>query len=245
MIVITNHADHRDVSFFISLRKGQEVMQALKISVVKQWVQTGILGLGSVLALTAHAGSVALPFQTHAAYFSAEINASTPLDPQVFVAEPHAARGIGPQQIRHVAGIRNARIADLPTLPILNANGEPLHMTLGAWLGAKGEAVLTPIADGKEKITVSLSNLIPGGHYSLFENHFDQKPTGFTPLDGNGATTSFVATADGKAIVTAIAPSELTHDNAVLVVYHSDGKPHGQSRGAIGVNAHHQLIARP
>jgi hypothetical protein len=30
----------------------------------------------------------------------------------------------------------------------------------------------------------------------------------------------------------------------VLVVYHSDGKTHGDSRGEIGVGAQHQLIAR-
>ena len=32
--------------------------------------------------------------------------------------------------------------------------------------------------------------------------------------------------------------------NAVLLVYHSDRKTHGPSRGRIGINAHHQLIAR-
>jgi hypothetical protein len=49
----------------------------------------------------------------------------------------------------------------------------------------------------------------------------------------------------GKAVMTVIAPAILTHDNAVLVVYHSDGKAHGKLRGNIGLDAHHQLIARP
>ena len=32
--------------------------------------------------------------------------------------------------------------------------------------------------------------------------------------------------------------------NAVLLVSHSDGKAHKQSRGGIGITAHHQLIAK-
>jgi hypothetical protein len=118
-------------------------------------------------------------------------------------------------------------------------------MSLGAWLVANGEVILTPQVNGQEKVTVILSDLKPGGHYSLFENHFDQKPVGFTPLDGTGEANNFVADITGKAVITTIAPAPLTHDNAVLVVYHSDGKTYGKSRGDIGVNAHHQLIARP
>ncbi|KJK11420.1 hypothetical protein UB46_41105, partial [Burkholderiaceae bacterium 16] len=123
--------------------------------------------------------------------------------------------------------------------------GVPLNMSLGAWLNAKGQVILTPRPNGREKVTVILSGLKPHGHYSLFENHFDQKPVGFTPLDGNGTDNDFVADAEGKAVLTTVSPTTITHNNAVLVVYHSDGKTHGRMRGEIGVNAHHQLIARP
>ncbi|AMM18664.1 hypothetical protein AX768_30130 (plasmid) [Burkholderia sp. PAMC 28687] len=201
--------------------------------------------MGSLTYLTAYGQSQALPLVTHAAFFSAETHQIPVLDPQVFVTEPSGSAGIGPQGIRHVAGVRNARRDDLRTLPILNASGKPLGMSLGAWLDANGEVLLTPQANGGEKVTVILSNLKPGGHYSLFENHFDQKPVGFTPLDGAGEANSFVADTVGKAVLTTTAPAPLTHDNAVLVVYHSDGKTYGNSRGDIGVNAHHQLIVRP
>jgi hypothetical protein len=40
-------------------------------------------------------------------------------------------------------------------------------------------------------------------------------------------------------------PDFPTHANAVLLVYHSDGQTHGLERGRIGIDAHHQLIARP
>ena len=82
------------------------------------------------------------------------------------------------------------------------------------------------------------------GHYSLFENHFDQKPIGFTPTDGTGKTNNFIAKADGTATIAMTIPHMPTHDNAVLLVYHSDAKDHGAERGAIGVDAHHQIIVR-
>lgn len=205
----------------------------------------GILGLAGMLSIASHAESRVIPFQTHAVFFSAEMHQQPPLDPQVFVAEPTSPGGVGPQGIKHVAGVRNARVADSATLPILNASGEPLGMSLGDWLRANGDVVLTPEPNGQEKVTVVLYDLKPGGHYSLFENHFDQKPVGFTPLDGTGEANSVVADAAGKAVMTVIAPSILTHDNAVLVIYHSDGKAHGKLRGNIGLDAHHQLIARP
>jgi hypothetical protein len=202
--------------------------------------------LGSSLSGTAYAddGKV-LNFETHAAFFSSETQQKSPLDPQVFVAAPSAAAATGPQGITHVAGLRTPLIADAPDLPLFNASGQPLNLKLGEWLSPHGEVVLKPLPTGKEEVIVILDGLIPRGHYSLFENHFDQKPIGFTPLDGSGTANSFVASDQGKAVFTSVSPNILTHDNAVLVIYHSDRKTHGMSRGAIGVNAHHQLIVRP
>lgn len=200
-----------------------------------------------LLASVAHAANdvQTLDFVTHAAFFSDETQQASPLDPQVFVANPASPVAIGPQGIKHIAGVRNALVADTPGLPIMNANGQSLDMALGAWLSAKGKVILSPQADGREKVTVTLSGLKPNGSYSLFENHFDQKPIGFTPLDGQGTKNNFTANANGEAAITTIAPAVLTHDNAVLLVYHSDGIQHGMARGTIGIDAHHQLIARP
>jgi len=206
-----------------------------------------LVGMGSLIATGAHAAddSRVLDFETHAAFFSKETQQNPPLDPQVFVAAPDAPAATGPQGIKRSAGLRNALVADAPALPVLTASGQSLDMSLGAWLGAKGQVILTPQPDGRERVTVILSGLKPHGRYSLFENHFDQKPVGFTPLDGNGTDNNVVANAEGKAVLTAMSPTAITHDNAVLVVYHSDGKTHGKLRGDIGINAHHQLIARP
>ena len=206
-----------------------------------------VLAAFALAANIAHAAGEpqTLDFEPHAAFFSTETHQQAPLDPQVFVADAGAPAAVGPQGIKRSAGLRNALLADAPTVAIMNASGQSLGMSLGAWLAAKGQVLLTPQPDGREKVTVVLSGLKPDGRYSLFENHFDQKPIGFTPLDGNGADNDFVADAQGNAVHTTICPTTITHDNAVLVVYHSDGKAHGKLRGEIGVNAHHQLIARP
>ncbi len=221
-------------------------MNKLKRVTPNRSAAMAIAALG-FLASSAHAANDVrvVNFVTHAAFFSDETQQASPLDPQVFVANPASPAATGPQGIKHIAGVRNALITDAPGLPIMNANGQSLDMTLGAWLSAKGKVTLSPQADGREQVTVMLSGLKPNGSYSLFENHFDQKPTGFTPLDGQGTENNFTASANGEAAITMIAPAVLTHDNAVLLVYHSDGIQHGASRGAIGIDAHHQLIARP
>lgn len=205
-----------------------------------------LAGLAGLMSTTAHAdGDMrALNFVTHAAFFSAETHQETEFDPQVFVTSPNAPATVGPQNIKRVANLRNALISDPPALPIKNAL-QDLNITLGTWLGAKGTVILTRLSDGREKVSVVLSGLKPRGRYSLFENHFDQKPVGFTPLDGEGTSNNFEADTQGNAVLTLITPTILTHDNAVLLIYHSDGESHGTLRGDIGTTAHHALVARP
>ena len=192
----------------------------------------------------AQSGRRTLPFELHAAFFSRETHQHKPLDPQVFVADAAVQAGVGPQNIRHAAGFRPAFLADPRALSAHNADGKPLEFTLGAWLAAEGQGRLATQPEGATHIACTFSKLRPHGVYSLFENHFDKKPIGFTPLDGTGATNSFTADAQGNARIAVVAPKPLTHANAVLLVYHSDGKTHGMERGSIGVTAHHQLIAR-
>jgi len=191
------------------------------------------------------ANSIRVTLMTHAAFFSAETHQPKPIDPQVFVRDPAALAGTGPQGIQHVAGIRPALIEqDHNTTPLVNANGETLGFDLADWLGAKGVVTITQSVNGKTQVSARFTHLRPGGYYSLFENHFDQQPIGFTPLDGAGKTNNFVADKNGIARVTVAAAQPLTHANAVLLVYHSDKTFHGDRRGDPGVNAHHQLIAR-
>ena len=187
---------------------------------------------------------MALEFVTHAAFFSREAGVADPLDPQVFVRDPSAQEGAGPQNIRHIAGYRPLLLRDPPDAKLFTAEGRPLPFSASQWLRAGGRVVITPSASGGTDVVATFTALAPGGVYSLFENHFDVKPTGFTPLDGTGSANSFAADSDGSATVKLHAPDVPTSVNAVLLVYHSDGKSHGQSRGTIGTDAHHHLIAK-
>ncbi|WP_239483024.1 hypothetical protein [Paraburkholderia sp. C35] len=206
-------------------------------------IATAGITLASVQAAWAQTPAQ-LQFDTHAAFFSAETPLASPLDPQVFVADAGAPAAVGPQGIAHVAGVRNARLSDAPATPLYDAQDRPLHFTLQRWLGATGTVTLTPAAQGHETVGIDLTGLVPNGLYSAFENHFDQSPIGFTPLDGAGTANTFRADATGHAHVSVDSPNVLTHDNAVLIVYHADGRAWGTERGALGVAAQHQLIAR-
>lgn len=203
------------------------------------------LGCAGVAPHSGMPASIDLPFQTHASFFSSETRQSRTLDPQVFVRDADAKPGVGPQNIEHVAGLRPAFVDESGSTPIYTARGKPLApLTLGSWLGARGSVSITPRDGGGASVSAMFSGLRPGGVYSLFENHFEQKPIGFTPLDSTGTTNSFTAGTDGSARIELVTPTMPTGANAVLLVYHSDHEAHGASRGTIGVDAHHQLIAK-
>ncbi|MBN9086726.1 MAG: hypothetical protein J0J01_07450 [Reyranella sp.] len=191
------------------------------------------------------ASPLKMDFVTHATFFSGEMKLPKVLDPHVFVRDSAAPEGVGPQGIKHVAGVRPPFIdQDTPTSALFTAENKPLGFDLKTWLAAKGVVTISE-QTGKVRLDASFTGLKPGGTYSLFENHFDQKPVGFTPMDGTGQSNSFVAQPDGSARVSLMPPHVPTHANAVLLVYHSDSQAHGVERGRIGVDAHHQLIARP
>jgi hypothetical protein len=217
----------------------------MKVSLVGRSMGLALALILVGTAATKAADSQRLTFTIHAAFFSSETKQPKPVDPHVFVQDPASPAATGPQNIQHVAGVRPALIEeDAKTTPLFNAKGESLGFDLGQWLAANGRVTITPSANGKAKISAQFSKLRPGGSYSLFENHFDQQPVGFTPLDGAGKANNFVANRKGAAQVTLTVPQMLTHANAVLLVYHSDKTFHGDQRGEIGVTAHHQLIAR-
>ncbi len=152
---------------------------------------------------------------------------------------------MGPDGIPCAAGFRGVRLADPPELPLYSAAGAPLGLTWGDWLAAHGKVVLIPLPDGRERVAVAILGLKPLGHFSLFMARLGQEPDLLTPLDGDGADNDFDADPEGRAVKSTVAPARLTHDDAILIMYHSDGKSHGISPGQEGVNAHRQLFARP
>jgi hypothetical protein len=191
------------------------------------------------------ASPLKMDFITHAAFFSVETKQPKAVDPQVFVEDASAQAAVGPQGIKHDAGIRPALIdQDAKTSRLFNAEHKPLGFDLNAWLSATGTVSITD-RSGQVTLEATFKGLQPNASYSLFENHFDTTPISFTPIDGSGKTNSFTTKSDGSASVSVTLPSVPTHANAVLLIYNSGGQPHGMDRGHIGVDAHHQLIARP
>lgn len=190
------------------------------------------------------AGVQQLPLIAHATFFSQETKRAQVIDPQVFVADPAAAEGTGPQNIPHFAGVRNLRTDDVPAIVVVNAEGQSLGFTAEKWLAAHGTAEVAAQPNGVDRVTITATKLIGFGIYSVFEVTFGADGTTFRPIDGDGLTSSFTAEQDGAKTIVVNATHHLTHANAIVLVYHSDDLEHGVSRGTIGVTAHHHLIVR-
>ncbi len=205
-----------------------------------------------VLAFTLGVGTAAgqssdvpatFAFVPYAASFSLETKQPELVDPLVFVISPHAPPGTGLLGIAHLPGIRNARMADDPMQPALDANGKPLGFDLQHWFAATGIAELVPDG-GRARITTRFTNLVPNGRYSLFVMRNDAHAVAsVAPLDGNGRANSFAAGPDGTGGITLISPFALARPNAILLVFHSDHTDHGLERGELGIYAHVQLAA--
>jgi hypothetical protein len=197
-----------------------------------------------MLALVAAATAVTLTFVSHATFFSTETKQVAPLDPQVFVKDAASPAGAGPQLIDHDAGVRPALLSDPPDTELFNAQAAPIGLTLKQWLAARGTVEIVQLNANAQNVTVHFDGLSPYGVYSLFENRSDQQGTLFVPLDGSGSSNSFIADAGGGASMTLIVAPPLSHQSTIVLVFHSDGRPHGMSQGGVGVTAHNQLIVR-
>jgi hypothetical protein len=184
-----------------------------------------------------------LPFTTHATFYSQIARRTTVVDPQVFVADS-ATASAGPQNIDHVAGVRPAKLEDSSDALAVNSAGESLAFTLGKWFAGRGSADVVTLPSGNDRITFTFSQLIAFGHYSLFEVTFSPDGSTFAPLDGDGSQNNFDASVDGNATVAVSVPHHLEPGSAIVLVYHSDGADHGNSRGQIGRTAHQQLALR-
>src|SRR5215470_12739273 len=90
------------------------------------------------------AAAVTFQFEGHGAFFSRETDQPAPVDPQVFVRSSLAAAAAGPQDIPHAGGFVPAPLAASSNTPLYNADGKPLPLTLGRWLGAAGTAAVGP-----------------------------------------------------------------------------------------------------
>lgn len=183
------------------------------------------------------------PYQLHMDFFSRESKLGTVIDPQVFQSSPGAPVGSGPQGISHAAGTVPASKAGDPGTALLAADGSALNITLGQWEKAAG-TVSFSCTDGREEAASHLTGLIPNGSYSTFVVHLDvQGPGRFTPWgDSQGTTNNFTANANGSATATNTVSGCLGNREAAVIIWHSDGKPHGPTPGTLGLTWHNSLI---
>lgn len=184
-----------------------------------------------------------LELLTHAEFFARESGRTVAVDPQVFVilpGAPAASAASGLQDIGHAAGFRNASPSDPLATRLFTATGKPLDLTVGQWFFASGSVSLKPPVDGVQQLVVTMRGLKPAGVYSLSERSLEREPVGLTLPDGSPASNTFVVDASGNATITVVAPGALTHDDALQLVYHSDGNAYG----APGTDTHLQLVVR-
>ena len=185
-----------------------------------------------------------LLFERYAADFSQAAGLSPAADPQVFVQDASVTAGSGPQQIPHVAGLRNARISDPGGVIAFDAAGASLGFSLGQWFGARGSADIVRRGNGGDRVTAAFEHLISFGVYSLFVVTYGNDGPVARPLDNDGTANGFTADIDGDATVAIDSPRPLGASDAIVLVYHSDSTEHGLAAGTSGVDAHVQLIAR-
>jgi len=108
---------------------------------------------------------------------------------------------------------------------------------------AAGTVAFSCVA-GSEQAISQLSGLIPAGSYSTFVVHLDVQGKGrFTPWgDASGSTNNFTASASGTASVSNSVSGCLTSREAAVIIWHSDGRPHGATPGVLGVTWHNSII---
>jgi len=127
--------------------------------------------------------------------------------------------------------------------------GGELGFTMRDWLGATGTGTYT-ISGARANLTLSMEGLVPNGVYTAWcaRVKLPPQPVLFDLPCGatDGSENVFRAISDGSAsFEVEMAPLEESTEsvqNVIAVVYHSDGQGHGPLPGAVGMNAHAQLL---
>lgn|GEM_PF-625042 len=216
---------------------------------LRWWLSIGLFMVlvavpGVALAAT-QSYTLSYTFQSHGAFVAALRKQTTVLDPQVFVADPSAPAGTGPENIAHLAGFRPAAPGrDPASAPLYSAQGKPLGFTLGTWLGAAGQGTI--VCNGnRAQVTNDFRGLIPGGLYQLVWLQITTAGYQRAPLGNpNGSDSIFAAGAAGNAHVVNALGFCPNPSDGIEIAYHSDGQSHGSALGTIGVDLQSQLAAR-
>ena len=133
------------------------------------------------------------------------------------------------------------------------SKGQPLNMTLGEWLSARGKGTYSCV-NGKGSIDVNFTGLVPGSVYTMWHFFMAMPPT--QPFIGthdipmgkrDGSQSVFHSDGNGKAhFKREFTPClQLTGEHlaaGLAVAWHSDGKTYGPLPGEFATNSHVQLF---
>jgi hypothetical protein len=181
-------------------------------------------------------------FMTHAAFFADVTQGSDAIDPHVFVRDPSASAGSGPENIQHVAAFRpEDQATDDHTSPLYNADGKPLGFNIGQWLNSAGTVDAASSGMG-DQLHFGFTGLVQSGHYDVFR--LNPTTGAIFPLDGAGTSNAFTATSLGTADFYVTTPAHITTFDRVLLIYNSDGMDHAMQPGAFGIDSHIELVLR-
>lgn len=124
-------------------------------------------------------------------------------------------------------------------LTITAEDGIPKGTDLKAWDKAFGVAEMLMGNAGKDTITVKAGGLVPNGLYTIWWVNMKPAMT-MGPLT-TPANNTFKADSNGYGTITFEVPSK--NDYQVLfVVYHADGKTHGEDPGKMGSESYSHLM---
>lgn len=131
--------------------------------------------------------------------------------------------------------------------------GEPMNMTVGDWLRARGTGRYT-CTEGEGSLETEFTGLVPNGVYTMWHAFMALPPT--TPFSGtldlplgarDGSDSAFKADAEGNASFTrrfrpCLEMSDVWTTSMLAINWHSNGMTYGADPGAFGQNAHIPLF---
>ena len=124
------------------------------------------------------------------------------------------------------------------TLKASTENGVPASIDKATWEKAGGTANMSMGSTGTDTVVLKLHDLVPNGQYTAW--WVNMKPSmSMGPAGGTGHN-EFKADGSGNATTSVTVASK--NDYQVLdVVYHADGKTHGNDPGKMGSESFNQL----
>ncbi len=141
--------------------------------------------------------------------------------------------------VASMGGDKNQMVGIDTALMATAEDGVPSGVDQATWEKAFGVASMAMGDSGTDTITVMLSGLVSEGQYTLW--WVNMQPSMSMGSAGNTPANEFKAGKNGTATATFTVPSNNDYQ-ALFVVYHADGKTHGNEPGKMGSESFSHLM---